>query len=224
MPNDRASRPTEAEDNFCQELDATIAKRHQAHKDRLSVKYDGVLGPPPPWFPKHAERAFLSARRRLLNEGGLDGRGHDPEEIRRLISQAIEEEKSALAHREIAINYNTFMVPPRDREAIYTLAHLWAAFKLGPVRGLKKMAGEDAAIGYRSRTAHQRRKTSTSKRAVQKIGHCKWKANRTLTIKAILGLPEVRRLPGADRTKREWLSAIDPRPRHKKQGRPRKQK
>ena len=224
MPKRQDSRPTVSDGDPYQRVDATVADSAQTLHLRLSEKYDGVLGPPPPWFPNGEKRAFLTARNRLLDKGGFDKGGCDPQEVRRLIAQVIAEEKTATRHPKVAINHYAFMVPPVDRQNLYTLASLWAAYKLGPVRGLKKLAGDDAAIGYRSRTGYQRRKASAVKLQVQVIGKREWAKNPTQTIKAIIALPEVMRLQHTDKTKREWLSPLDPRSPDKKQGRPRQRK
>ena len=142
MPRRKESRFTVPEADPYQSLDAAVADVAQTRRDRLSVKYDGVLGAPPPWFSTDIHESFLAARTRLLDVGGFDEKGYAPEELYRIIAKVIEEDQAADAHPENALNRETFLVPPRDREDIYTLAGLWKLYQLGEKDGTPLVLGE----------------------------------------------------------------------------------
>lgn len=221
MPKKRASQPIESDDPY-QWVDAAVADTGKSLRDRRSVKYDGVLGCPPDCFPKSDQDSFLNARNRLLDKGGFDESGYNSEELHRLIDKVVEEDEAAISHPEEALNRNTFMAPPADRQDIYTLAYLWTTYQFGPEKCLEKLAGKDAASGYRSRMAHQKRDDHFEKKEVQEIGLKLWSNDPYLTIAAIERSSEMRiykRRYKGHHTLRDWLKAIDPYPELRKRGR-----
>jgi hypothetical protein len=221
MPKRRGSRPTESKDDPYQCVDAA-ADAASTLRGRRSVEYDGVLGRPPDCFPRSDQDSFLTARNRLLDNGGFEERGYNPEELHRFIDKVIEEDEASIRHPGTALNRNTFMVPPADRRDIYTLAHLWTAYQLGPEKCLGALAGKDAVSGYRSRMAHQKRDDHVEKQVVQKIGLKLWRKDRGLPIAEIERAPEMRiykRKYKGRHTLRDWLNEIDPHPELRKPGR-----
>jgi hypothetical protein len=142
MPNNKASRPAKYENDFYQRIDATVADVAEIRRARLSREYDGVLGTPPRWFTTDTQNSFFEARNRLLDEGGFDKKGYTPEKLYSLIVKVIEEDKEAIAHPKRALNRDTFLVPPRDRENIYTLAGLWKLYQQGENKGTPLLLGD----------------------------------------------------------------------------------
>lgn len=142
MPNKTASKDNKSSDQQYDWMDAAVADVSRTRRARLAVKYDGVLGPPPPWFTTDTRDSFLKARERLLNEGGFDQKGYTPEVLYGLIAAVIKEHKAASDHPNEALNRDTFLVPPKDRANIYTLAGLWKLYQQGETNGTPVLLGE----------------------------------------------------------------------------------
>ena len=177
---------------------------------------------PPECFPKSDQDSFLNARNRLLDSGGFDKRGYNPEELHRFINKMIEENEEAIRDPEKALNRNAFMIPPADRRDISTLAHLRTAYQLGSEKCLGALAGKDAVSGYRSRMSHQNRDDHHEKQEVQQIGLKLWLEDRSLNYAEIERSPEMRiykRKYKGRHTLRDWLKEVDPYPELIKPGR-----
>ncbi|MDK2743480.1 MAG: hypothetical protein NDI90_11240 [Nitrospira sp. BO4] len=164
MPKKRGLIHTKSEDQRFNWIDTAVADVGSTRRARLAVKYDGVLGPPPPWFTTDTQNAFLTARNRLLDKGGFDGKGYTPEALYRLIARVIEEDKIAIAHPRQALNRGTFLVPPKDREDLQTLAGLWNLFQQGELKGTPLLLGAflqgrvEQGQNYSAQQAHKARK------------------------------------------------------------------
>ncbi|MBX3325164.1 MAG: hypothetical protein U0223_07495 [Nitrospira sp.] len=178
--------------------------------------YDGIKGSPPSWIPEPIVREFDMARSSLFFL--VEEQQVCYEEIRERFDYCIAHKYGRLALALIRDNkpYNT---------ALDYLARIFNAVQLGPQQGLEKLAGKDAANGYRHRTALRNRADYTDKQEVQRIGLMLWKQDPKLTIAAIEQDPEMkthkRRYRGRH-TLRDWLKEIDPRPEARRRGRPRR--
>lgn len=142
MPNKMAAKHNKSSDQRYDWMDAAVADVNRTRRARLAVKYDGVLGPPPPWFTTDTQNSFLKARERLLNEGGFDQKGYTPEVLYGLIAAVIKENEAASLHPNEALNRDTFLVPPKDRANIHTLAGLWNLYQLGEKKGTPVLLGD----------------------------------------------------------------------------------
>ncbi len=80
-------------------------------------------------------------------------------------------------------------------------------------------------IGHRSKEGYKNREDWQDKKDCQDIAKALWEKNPNMTIVALEKTPKLkaykRKYPGRN-TLRKWLSEIDPRPKEKKTGRPKK--
>ena len=174
--------------------------------------YDGIKGCPPPWIPApHMKR--LSAARALLFHL-VRGQKVRYAEIRTRFDYLNKEKYGAIV---LALMKDTKTYD----DALGTLLTVYKSAQLDPAEGLRQLAGEIAEVGYRAATGYKNRVDVADRARVQQLGKDYWATNPMATIKEIMNIPRVRSMGYADKTKREWLSKVDPRPSDHKRGRPR---
>lgn len=178
-------------------------------------EYDGIKGVPPSWVPYPQKKDFYG-QRFLLFQFVREGRASYTE-IKLRFDDLVTQKRHAIV---LALLKDC---KPYD-EPLRACVRLFKVASLPPAEGLKVLAGEDAARGFLTRTGYRHRREFVDKPAVRSIASQKWRENTALTIKEIIHSPEVACYPQSEKTKREWISDLDPRPTHQKQGRPSKRK
>ena len=177
--------------------------------------YDGIKGFPPEWVPSPFQRKFYSARSLLLIT--VEQNKATYAEIRSRFDDLVEKKHHAIV---LAIMKDT---KPYD-DSLHFLVDLYEKVRLGPIDGLKLLAGDAAVAGMRVRTGYTKRSDFRDRPRVQQIGKDKWAVTPNLTIKDIINSPELEPFRYTKKTLREWLSKIDPRQSTNKRGRPRSRK
>ena len=108
-----------------------------------NAEYDGIKGSPPKWVPEPFRNKFLSARNTLfrLTMENNDEYHEVKSRFDKLMAQKYYRIVQALMKEEYLSVYD---------ESLFTLADLYKIFSLDPKEGLNKLAGEDAARGYKT--------------------------------------------------------------------------
>ena len=174
--------------------------------------YDGIKGCPPPWIPAPHMKQLCTARWLLFHL--VRDQKESYTEIRARFDFLNKEKYGAIV---LALMKDTKTYD----DALNTLLRIYKAAQLGPVEGLRQLAGETAVVGYRAANGYRNRADVAVRACVQQLGKDYWATNPMATIKEIMNIPRVRSMGYADKTKREWLSKVDPRPSDHKRGRPR---
>jgi len=187
--------------------------------------YDGIKGFPPEWVPEPLRKAFSIARASLFH---LVHNGQAPYPDIRSWFDSLLEDRSGRQAIVLMLLRNKMPHAIKYADSLWDLARLYQAISLGEIEGLRRLAGENAVVGFRVRTLHAKRKAGSDKPEVQRIGKNYWAANPKATTKDVLGCKELTNyMKGkklyADRTLGNWLREIDPRPLSSKRG-PRSQK
>jgi hypothetical protein len=198
------------DDHLDEALERTLKETLAIVKGRAALRYDGIVGSLFASWPEHHRTEFETARDWLLR------RVSHTDALRYLNEFA----------KVFDPDYNGRPTVPLAYQAtIHILHYYWKAMKLGELRGLRMVAGNDAASGYKSRMAHQHRDDYWDKEEVKKIGLKLYEQNHSLTIAAIERSPELmayRRKYKGKNTIRTWLKQIEPLQQNRKPGRPRK--
>jgi hypothetical protein len=208
MPQKKQPSPETTDD---EELDLTMEATLDALRARSNAGYDGVLGTLPATWPTHFHIEFEAARDQLLR---------------------------SLSHADILIymgEYGKYLEHPEDARTrfptgytrlIGTLHYYQNAMSQGESEGLRRLAGDNAVAGLKSRNGYKKRESYQDKPHVQSIAKGLWGEKPTATIVEIIKSSELSpyRKAWKLKTLRTWLTPIDPRPAEKKRGRPKKGK
>lgn len=178
------------------------------------AEYDGVKGSPLEWIPEPHVKQFRSARRRLFFL--VEEKKATYTEIRSRLDFLIQNKHGAI------IQWLIKDTKPYDADLSF-LVKLYRVNQLGPVEGLRMLAGDVAVAGFRVRTGHAKRKAARDKPEIQRIGKKYWKAHLEATVKDIQNCEEFKaymkdKKTYADRTIANWLREVDPRPLSAKRG------
>jgi hypothetical protein len=179
-------------------------------------EYDGIKGSPPQYIPEPHIEQFRLERNRLFFLA--EEKKVPYAEIRSRFDFLLQNKYGALVLAHLQDN------TPYDAALLYLVRLYRLVLNDNPEECVRQLGGTVAVAGFRVRTGHKKRATYSAKETANEIARAAWLENSRLTIKDIINLPEVANLPGTDKTKREWLSKIDPRPSSSKQGRPRQSK
>jgi len=176
--------------------------------------YDGIKGCPPLWIPEPNMNRLYAARGLLFHL--VRDQKASYTEIRARFDYLNKEKYGAAV---LAITKDTKLYD----DDLHYLVTLYQASKLGPIEGLRRLAGEVAVVGFRVRTGHTKRKAAFHKPEIQQIGKRYWETNPKATTKDILNNEEFHtymkdKKPYADRTYQNWLREVDSRPLSSKRG------
>ena len=213
-PGKKRRHPSNPGQRAVRQLPAGIPAWVPELKRWEEAKYDGIKGFPPEWVPEPHRKQFGSARGRLFFLVGEEKATYA--EIQSRFDYLFQNKYGAMV---LALAKDTKSYD----DDLHRLVKLYQAIQLGPIEGLRRLAGDVAVAGFRVRTGHTRRKAARDKPEIQRIGKKYWRAHLKATVKDIQNCEEFKaymedKKSYADRTIQNWLREIDPRPLSSKRG------
>jgi hypothetical protein len=208
LPEHRTREADSADKRLDADMEQTMKRTYSELQKRSQQEYDGILGSLYTSWPEHFRNQFEATREQLLKK----------------CSHAKALEYLKLYPCYFAPEYDgRLLMPSAVQGLVGTLYYYYDAMQVGEDEGLRKLAGNDAVAGLRSREGSQMR-NSLDKKEVRKIAQEYWLRKPHATIAEIVAasrLAEYRKTYKGRHTLRDWIKDLAPDHRR---GRPKRLK